>query len=137
MPRKGRRGEGGGGSGHAPPLRKSMGGGSEFYRILHRKISELLFIETAKNYRKPFFRYFIGLIIRKFILRLNITSDKILRHSIAAARSIFGKHSWIQYITKVNICVFHIFHHWYISNMKTLTTPVMSMEASWIYFLRD
>ena len=55
LPRKGRRGEGGGGSGHAPPLRKSMGGGSEFYRILHRKISELLFIETAKNYRKPFF----------------------------------------------------------------------------------
>ena len=74
-----------------PPLRKSMGGGSEFYRILHRKISELLFIETAKNYRKPFFRYFIGLIIRKFILRLNITSDKILSYNIAAAKSLSAK----------------------------------------------
>ena len=76
-----------------PPPQEKHGGGSEFYRILHRKISELLFIETAKNYRKPFFRYFIGLIIRKFILRLNITSDKILSYNIAAAKSIFGKHS--------------------------------------------
>ena len=50
-----------------PPPSGKAWGGSEFYRILHRKISELLFIETAKNYRKPFFRYFIGLIIRIFI----------------------------------------------------------------------
>ena len=82
---------GGGGSGHAPPPQEKHGGGSEFYRILHRKISELLFIETAKNYRKPFFRYFIGLIIRKFILRLNITSDKILSYNIAAAKSLSAK----------------------------------------------
>ena len=74
-----------------PPQEKHGGGGSEFYRILHRKISELLFIETAKNYRKPFFRYFIGLIIRKFILRLNITSDKILSYNIAAAKSLSAK----------------------------------------------
>ena len=48
-----------GGVGHNPPSRQSIGGeGSVFFRILHRKIAELLFIETARNYRKTFFSVF-------------------------------------------------------------------------------
>ena len=48
-----RRGKGG--VGRAPLQKSIRGGGSVFFRILHRKIPELLFIETVRNYRKTFF----------------------------------------------------------------------------------
>ena len=55
---KGEEGKGGNGNAPPPPQKKYLGGGRHFFAFYIKKFSELLFIEMARNYRKPFFSVF-------------------------------------------------------------------------------
>ena len=85
-----RRGKGGVGR---APLQKSIRGGVGIFSHFTPKNSRTFIYWDSEELPKNFFRYFIGLIIRKFILRSNIDSHKKWRSFFIFFFFLFGLRS--------------------------------------------
>ena len=81
---KGEEGKGGIGNAPPPPQKKYLGGGRHFFAFYIEKFPNFYLLRWRGITENLFFRYFIGLIIRKFIPRSNINSHKKLRFYIVS-----------------------------------------------------